>query len=247
MTAPRSSNPFKRGLEAARANILPGIVLQVIAVSILLAYYFAPASRVVFDTVSGWKQTYGFAFSMVSTGIFGGAIPLLVARLSPSVRGTAQVAWRHLPYLTAFWALKGVEIDLLYRVQSALFGADPTTSGVVIKTLLDQFVYCVMWALPTSVIAYQFKEHGYSLKNLRPHLGPNFREWYRQHVLPVLVSNWGVWVPAVIVIYCLPEPLQLPIQNVILCLWAVLILWLTKHEPKSPDEAAEDEARRAIL
>lgn len=235
MTAPRSSNPFKRGLEAARANILPGIVLQAIALSILLAYYFAPASHVVFDAISDLKQTYGYAFSIVSTGLFGGAIPLLVARLSPSVRGTAQVAWRHLPYLTMFWAIKGIEIDLLYRVQSELFGADPSISGVAIKTLLDQYVYCVIWALPTSVIAYQFKEHGYSLNRLRPHLSPGgrgLRGWYREHVLPVLVSNWGVWTPAVIVIYCLPEPLQLPIQNVILCLWAVLILWLTKHDPE---------------
>lgn len=247
MNAARSSNPIRRGLEAARANVLPGIVLQVVAVSILLAYYFAPASRFVFDAVAHWKETYGFGFSMVSTGLFGGAIPLLVARLSPSVRGTPQVAWRHLPFLTAFWALKGIEIDLLYRIQTALFGADPTVGGVVIKTVLDQLVYCVLWAVPGTVIAYQFKEHGYSLARMRPHLGPNFRGWFREHTLPVLLSNWGVWIPAVIIIYCLPAQLQLPIQNVILCLWAVLILWLTRHEPATPDEAAEDEARRAVL
>jgi hypothetical protein len=51
--------------------------------------------------------------------------------------------------------------------------------------------------------------------------------WYRRRVLPVMVSNWGVWIPAVSIIYMLPPALQLPLQNLVLCLWALMLIFLT--------------------
>jgi hypothetical protein len=47
--------------------------------------------------------------------------------------------------------------------------------------------------------------------------------WYRRRVLPLLIGNIGVWVPAVAIIYLLPTPLQLPLQNIVLCFYTLVV------------------------
>jgi FtsH-binding integral membrane protein len=57
----------------------------------------------------------------------------------------------------------------------------------------------------------------------------------------LLVATWGVWVPAVAVIYLLPTALQLPLQNVVLCFFTLLVIFMTRRpaDPtrKSPSPA----------
>ena len=56
-----------------------------------------------------------------------------------------------------------------------------------------------------------------------------FRRWYLRDVVPVMVSNWAVWLPAVFVIYVLPTPLQLPMQNVVLCFWSLVLVFQVRN------------------
>ncbi|MDY7107501.1 MAG: hypothetical protein SYC29_02585, partial [Planctomycetota bacterium] len=134
-------------------------------------------------------------------------------------------------------ATKGIEVDALYRLQATMFGEGARIGIILPKVLIDQFVYVPLWAVPSTVIAYLWRDCGYRLPALRRHLG---RRWYRRRVVPLMLSNWGVWVPTVAIIYCLKLPLQLPVQNLILCLWALLVMFLTDEEtletPLSGDE-----------
>jgi len=41
--------------------------------------------------------------------------------------------------------------------------------------------------------------------------------------LVVMVSIWAVWLPAVVIIYSFPSPLQLPLFNIVLCFWCLLL------------------------
>jgi hypothetical protein len=36
-----------------------------------------------------------------------------------------------------------------------------------------------------------------------------------------LMSTWAVWTPAVVIIYCLPPPLQIPLFNLVPCFWVI--------------------------
>jgi hypothetical protein len=49
-------------------------------------------------------------------------------------------------------------------------------------------------------------------------------------VLPTLIANFGVWVPAVAIIYALPTPLQLPLQNLVLCFFTLLLAHLNRRQ-----------------
>ncbi len=215
--------PWRAGLLAARANVVPGVVLSFFAVGLLLAYWYLPAAGAVLERVGEWKVAGGFAFSAVSTAIFGGVLPGLVQRVRPTLRHT--MPWRHLLFLTAFWAYKGVEVDLLYRLQAMWFGGGHDLATLVKKVVVDQGVYVPLLAVPPTVLAYAFKDADLSLRRtLEPIRRQGLRGWLYRVALPVGLSNWGVWIPAVIVVYCLPLPLQLPMQNLVLCFWSLLLV-----------------------
>ena len=216
-----SAAPWRAGAEAAWANRWPGAALAAFAVGLLMAYHFVPLVHDALSRVAQLKLQTGFAFSMVSTALFGGVIPWLVQRLRPGPRNpdaTVPV----LLFFIVFWAIKGVEVDALYRLQAVVFGDNASLGTIFLKVLADQLVYVPLWAIPTSVVAYAWKDQGFSWSRLRQ--GFFVGRWYRRRVVPVLISNWAVWLPAVVVIYSLPLALQLPIQNLVLCFWSLLLV-----------------------
>lgn len=217
-------HPLLQGLDAAKVNLAPGAVLWLAGLAILLAYYYHGPTHELLDRIAALKTDVGIPFALVSTAIFGGVLPLVAQRLAPA--SVARAPLRDLPFLVAFWAVKGLEVDLLYRLQAAMFGSDVSLGAVLAKVAIDQLVYVPVWAAPTIVLGYLWKDSGYRLGVMRRRLGPH---WYRRRVLPMLLANWAVWVPAVAIIYCLPLPLQVPIQNIVLCLWVLMVMFLM-HE-----------------
>src|SRR5438552_2890063 len=64
--------PWAAGRQSLRALLVPGLLLQAVAVGAVLAYYFLPAAAGVFATPARWQSTGGFAFSAASTALCGG-------------------------------------------------------------------------------------------------------------------------------------------------------------------------------
>jgi len=198
--------------------MLPGLVLQAFAIALVAAYYWHVPTRSTLDSLAAVKSRFGYAYSMLSTALFGGAIPFLYMRLNS---GTRKVTPRsHGLFYLAFWAYKGFEVDLFYRIQGWLFGNLPTLWTIVKKVVVDQFVYCVLISMPFTVIAFFWKDTGFDWKRLRSLNIPGFLKT----TLPVaLLGTWIVWIPAVTVIYCLPPALQIPLFNIVLCFYALMI------------------------
>lgn len=196
-----------------------------IALSILIGYHHVPVMTLWLDRLADFKQQTGLAFAMVSTTLFGAIIPMLMQQALPQSRQPG--AWRLLPYLCVFWAVRGMEFDLFYHAQAWLVGNDSTFTTVLIKVIIDQFVYCPIWAVPSMLLVYALPAVNYDVRRVFEHLGSR---WYRRRAIPLLVANWCVWIPAVAVIYNLKLSLQLPIQNLVLCLWAILAMLLL-HRP----------------
>ncbi len=218
-------HPVKQGLRAARVNLGPGLILQVMAILIVVGFYYWPDFRALLERVADLKTEYGFVFSMISTTVFAALIPTLVQQCRPAWRHMAPL--RHLPYMLGVWAFKGLEIDLLYRAQGWMFGNDASPFTIACKTFFDMFIYCPLIAVPGMVLIYLFKDSGFSISATRRNLG---EQWYRRRAWPLMIANWGVWLPAVVCIYALPAPLQLPIQNVVLCMWCLMLLFITNPQ-----------------
>ena len=217
--------PWHAGLRAARANLLPGLVLQALALALVLAYYWhAPTQRIVAH-LSALRVDLGLVSGILSTGFCGGVLPFLYLRYGP--RGGARLGWRQGAFLTVFWAYKGLEIDLFYRLLAWIYGEHHDVRTVILKTLSDQLIYCPAFAVPLTVLAYEWSEGGFSATKVAADM--RTPGWYGRRVLPMLLSSLGVWLPAVAIIYTLPTPLQLPLQNVVLCFFTLLLAHLARH------------------
>lgn len=226
MSTPAVS-PFRASLLAARANLAPGLVLQAFAGALVAAYYLHAPSRAALERLAEFRGEVGPLFAIVSTALFGAVIPLAVLQLRRATRGRYDGA--QMAALIAFWAYKGLEVSIFYALQARWFGEGADFATIAPKTFVDQFVYGPLFAVPATWLVYDWVEHRFD----RGRIAGEIRRtgWYARHCLPLLVASWGVWVPAVIIIYLLPTALQLPLQNAVLCFFTLLVMFMSKRTP----------------
>lgn len=211
------------GLAGLKHNFLPGLVLQVCALLIVLGYAYLPSFRLGLDQIGAIKQNYGYGYSALSTALFGGLIPfvvLLTTRQIPRHRLGAEFL-----FYVLFWTWKGVEVDAFYRLQGFIFGNLPTVATIAKKGLVDQFIYNPLWAGPTQVVFFLWKDAGFSWRGLRAQLN---KESLVRRVIVILLSSWMIWVPTVMIVYSLPDVLQIPLFNLVICFWCLLLSFVSR-------------------
>jgi hypothetical protein len=233
------SIPWRQSMAAARANLVPGLILQAFALALCLAYYFHPPSHHAMDLLAAFKARWGWRYSLVSTAVFGGLIPFLFMRLNTATRLGTPVS--HGIFFMAFWAQKGVEVDLFYRLQGWMFGNDNGLGTVACKVAVDQLVYSVFCSTPFGLLAFYWKDAGFSFARLRR---LRWMPFLRANLPKGLIGVWSVWVPAVSIIYSLPPSLQIPLYNIVLCFYALLFATLHRGNEEPPARPAP--ARSAV-
>jgi len=205
-------------LDAFRRNLLPGLVLQAIALGVLSAYYLWPGSQAAFTVLADLKGRWGYGFSALATAIFGGLLPFLamlaLGRI-PQGRAFAQGT-----FFVLYWSFQGVVVDLLYTLQGRWFGEGTDGATLLKKVLVDQGPFNLLYATPCAMLAYRWKDAGFSWSRLRE--GMDRRAW-RFEIPAIQVSSWTVWVPAVCMIYALPPNLQIPLFNLVLCFYTLVL------------------------
>lgn len=215
---------FKEGFQAMRVNFLPACFLWTFGGIILLAYYFTPQSRFIFDAIESTKSDWGIIYMFLSTGFFGAILPGLfsIFLLKDKNSNLSSIF-----ILFLFWGIKGIEVEYFYLFQAFAFG-----DSVMLKTLFDQLIYVPIWGLTSVVLFYHFYGCKFNPKVFCHTLG---KHWYRDRVIKVLLPNWSVWTPAIMLIYLLPQPLQLPLQNLTLAFWVMVLAYLSFHNPYKND------------
>jgi hypothetical protein len=228
--------PWRSGLRGARANLVPGILLQLAAVALVFGYYHLPVIQRSLNRLLELRLAAGVTFAILSTALFGGMLPFLYIHYRRRAgSGDPLYGWVQGLGLTLFWGYKGLEVDLWYRLQAHMFGGGHEPATIVIKVFFDQFLYCPLFAVPVTAAVYQAVDSHGDWRGLAADL--RAPSWYRRRVLPILISNVGVWVPAVAVIYCLPTPLQLPLQNIVLCFYTLVVAHQMRADSLRPTGA----------
>ena len=214
-------------LRALRQNIVPGLILQSIAVAIASCYFFWPASQGFFAFFGELKSEYGWVYSMIATAIFAGVIPFLYLFYTRQIaQSYAKVFW----FYVIFWAIKGVEVDFFYRLQGFWFGNTLDFTTIAKKVLVDQFIYSAFWAAPGIAVAYLWRDCNFSLREWRTKLD---RELFTLKIPTTVISNWLVWIPSVSIIYTMPPALQIPLFNLVLCFFVLLLASLSRNHSTS--------------
>ena len=211
-------------LLALRRNLLPGLGLWTVAIGLAACYFLIPAARPAFMRVQACRQKWGVAFSAVVALSCGGVLPVLVQQALGRI--PAGAFRRHLLFAAVFWAWKGVEVDLFYRLQGWVFGNNPAPVTIALKVAADQFLYNPAWASWNQIVAYRWRDGGCTLRALSAAFRDP-RDLFLCAVPRVLAATWLIWIPAVAAIYAMPPDLQIPLFNVVLCYWVLVLSFLT--------------------
>jgi len=219
---------FSPALRGVRANLVPGLVLQACALVLVVGYFELPALRNLLATVGELKVEYGYLYAALSTSFFVGVVPYVVILLGG--RRDRQRPLHEAAFFVFYWMIRGLEVDLFYRLQASWFGEDSSVTVIATKVVVDQFIYNPLWACPSQMLAFLWKDSGYSLERTRESLR---RQSLVRRTALILVTTWSVWVPAVAIIYTLPTPLQLPLCNLVGCFWCLLLTFISKDTTQS--------------
>ncbi|MFT5840828.1 MAG: hypothetical protein ACI9UT_003342 [Flavobacteriales bacterium] len=209
---------------AIGANLLPGLCLQMFALTIGLSYFYWPASQQTFQFFADLKAEYGGLYAVISTSIFGGLLPFLYMYLSGKIR---FLAVQQLLFYLLLWAILGWVIDTFYGLQVVLFGEGNDWLTIVKKTALDQFVFSVFVTGPFIALAFLWKSQQFNWQKTKMY----FDDLIKVQIPTTVVTTWIIWIPAVSLIYMMPSNLQIPLFNLVLCFF-VLILSILNVDDK---------------
>lgn len=214
------TSSLKIGWESAKANVVPTFVLCAFALCLVLSYYFHPVVSACFGTVRTWQESFGWKAVVVSRIVFNGLVPGLFLLGVKAIRP-------HRPFATIFaqaffGCVLGLLCDAFFRLQSMWFGSAIALSTLVKKTLVDQFVWTVLVISPVNAVFFFWVSRDFSVKRVR-------QEWPKRGVvselvLPNLIPNWFVGIPAIFATYAFPLDLQIHVNGLVSAFWMLLCL-----------------------
>ncbi|MEI8341419.1 MAG: hypothetical protein WCH43_07805 [Verrucomicrobiota bacterium] len=227
MTKP-IEKPLFIGLKAAKANFIPGLIIQALMLAVVLAYYWHEPVRLWLNALAQWKARLGYGFTVPLSMVAGGLLPELLKVIVFQRGKIHRENFETLAFSVVFWGFMGASVDTFYRLQAEWFGTAHTVSVLTKKVLVDQFVYNVVFAAPITVWAYELKSRGYSIRGISALFTYGY---YRDQIVPVLIATWGVWLPVVTIIYSLPSLLQIPLFGLALGFWVLIMTYISSHKP----------------
>ena len=223
---------FKRGLEifwrALRANLIPAIGIWTMGAVLVYAYYHGTLVSGVAEEVLQLRDRLGLVYPIISMTVFGAILPMLtLMAIRPS---DFRLISHRLILIIPFWAYKGIEVEYFYKLQAWLWGNDPTFIAVVGKVATDQFIYNPCGGAISLILYHRWVAR--KTGELPPETQIFPKNWYTLLVVPLLVATWALWIPAVSFVYMMPTALQLPLANLILWLWSMMLVFMAKDEAK---------------
>ncbi|MDU0355902.1 hypothetical protein RS130_20215 [Paraglaciecola aquimarina] len=209
---------------ALKVNFVPAICLQCFALFIGFSYFYWPASASVFQFFADLKAKNGASYAVLSTAIFGGVVPFTYLWVKGRIH---FLPLQQLLFYVVVWGSLGWLVNELYIFQSHLFGNSADWQTIAKKTIFDQFVFSMIFTCPALTLAHLWKDQQFNWAKTRPLLG----QLIKVQIPTTVLTNWLIWIPAVCLIYTMPSNLQIPLFNLVLCFFVLILAILnTEHD-----------------
>lgn len=221
----RFRNALRVAAQGARANLLPGLLLQALMLVFLALYLMHEGTREVLGRIADLKQEAGFAFAFFSYVLSAALLPeILRVAFFQEGKANRRNLWN---FLTAapFWGLMGVLVDILYRCQIVWFGAGQDWQTILSKVAVDQFLFSPFISNTLTVGYFTWRDEGFRRGAAR---GIFCRGFFLDRVFPVQVAAWCIWIPAVSLVYFMPSELQIPVASLIQAFWVLVFLFINR-------------------
>ena len=210
----------QKGVAAARQNMIPGILLQILALILIISYYKTDTFRHQLDTFGHFNTNYAPWFAVGMTMLFGGAIPLIIEAIQARGKEKPQRTLTQITFTLLVWGINGALTALLYQFQDHLFGSELNFITIAKKVLVDQLIWVPLYVVPVFTLLFLWRDCHFSFRKTSAALR---KKSFLDRGLPLMISNWAVWIPAVSVIYAFPLSLQMILMNLILVFWSLIL------------------------
>lgn len=197
--------------------IIPAVILWVASAALAFAYLNSPSVTRLLDPLLHFQVNTGAAGAFANRIAFCAILPALFwlcdRRLRPPrpwVSFFAQALWS---------GGMGIVCEAFFNAQAGWFGADCKLSTLVKKTVIDQFVWTVLFITPMNVLFYSWAGRGFSVASFR---AVGLRNLFRTKCRSILISNWCVWIPVIFTVYSFPTPLQIQISGFVCAFWSLM-------------------------
>ena len=217
---------------AARANALPAAFLWMAAVALVAGYRFVPGVASALEPVAQWQARHGWQAAFLTQFFFCGLVPgvfLLTVRsvktCHPLAKASVQAVWCGGMGIACWW---------FYGLQSRLFGDGCGVFTLVCKTLVDQFVWTAFVVSPLSALFFVWLGCDFSVAKTRDTVRGGF---VSRVVMPNLVANWCVGIPATFILYAFPPPLQLQVSGFVYAFWILMCLQIGRRSAPGKESA----------
>ncbi|MDX2227742.1 MAG: hypothetical protein SFY92_11715 [Verrucomicrobiae bacterium] len=211
---------IRPGWEGAKANLLPGLIIQGLILLLLIAYFTSPAVADFLARLSTLRNGYGFVSSFVIGAVGVGLFSEFLKWATTNRSRWQTHSWKYYAFNFLYWGLSSVWVDLFYHVQHHVFGTSLDWRILLLKALADQFLFTMLFANNINCLATTWRDSGFD----RARFVAVIRDSYvLKRIAPAFVSNFFFWFPTVLIIYAMPLPLQMPIGALAGIFWVLLL------------------------
>ena len=217
-------NLLRLEVRSVRMNLLPMVVLWLLAGTAVALYYLVPEVAVSLRVFVDIQVRYGKLASFVNRVICGGVLPGIFLLSMPSIRPPRPVAT---VVSQALWCgLMGVLVDIFFALQVQWFGAEPSLAVSIKKTLVDQFGFCILIVSPLNAVFYAWIGNAFSFR-LPP--GLSYLRWFGKSYCSNILMNWCVSIPTLIAVYAFPPELQITVSGFVCAVWVLLAIFIGRR------------------
>ena len=202
-----------------KKNRLPMVVLWVVSVALVLAYYTLPTFRDALEPLARWQRESGWLAAFLNRVVFCGLIPGAFIVCVKSLRPKHVVAV--IAVQTVWSGICGIASDYMFSLNAYLLGTGVDFLTLCVKTAICQFVWTPLFFAPLGAVVYFWMGRDFSAERFRREMPSRF---YYGLVLPNLLVNWALWIPVTFAIHTFPTPLQVQLSGLVSALFSLLLL-----------------------
>lgn len=155
---------LRLGLNAARVNFAPAVLVQLLMAALVLSYFYLPIAKPIFGTLTDWNVHGGLLFSFVAMGTTVGVLTEIFSVYLHKNRRWTSEDLTNICFNFVIFGFLGVMNSLFYQLHAHWFGAGRSPGVLATKTLVDQFVYTPFLSNPMQTLAFLWRSEQFSLQ-----------------------------------------------------------------------------------